>query len=125
MIECAPQQVLASRSKLLNASRFRRHADKRRTASVNYGGRQLARFTAHGYFRLPLESMVMPPGPAVLLLFVGLASTHCLGAPVLCGCDVCLDRRGIAVVHIGLAAVNQVQIGHGIVIVGPVGHRLD
>jgi hypothetical protein len=76
------------------------------------------------YFRLPLESMVIPPGPlhsSSLRWPCGCPSPWCA---ILRACHVGLDGCGIAVVHIGLAAVDQVQIGHGIVVVGAVRHCL-
>ena len=67
---------------------------------------------------MPLESIVIPPGPFVLLLFVSLAGSHCLGAPFLGLRQIGLHRCRIAEVHVGLAPVDQVQVGHGIVVVG-------
>ena len=37
---------------------------------------------------------------------------------------ICLHRGRIAIIDVCLAAVDQVQIGHGVVVVGPVGHCL-
>src|ERR1019366_10552949 len=65
---------------------------------------------AHGY----------EAGAGVLLRFDDFTGFHRLGAPFVGHGDVFLAGSLVAVVQIGLAPVDQVQVGHGLVIIGPV-----
>ena len=71
----------------------------------------------------PLESMVMPPGPAFFFCFVGLARYPwpLWSSPRPCARS-CVHRGSVAVVHVGLVAVDQVQILHGVVVIGAIVH---
>src|SRR6185503_8049832 len=59
-------------------------------------------------------------GTLVFLGLVFLAGSHGLGAPFLGLGNVLLNGVSVAVVDVGLAAIGQVEIGHGIVVVGAV-----
>ncbi len=67
--------------------------------------------------------MVMPPGPAFFFSSFALRVPIALVLHSSAG-PYRLYRSRIAEIHIGLAAVDQIQIGHGFVVVGTVLHCL-
>ena len=60
----------------------------------------------------------MPLGPCILLRFVGLAGSHGVGTPLLGLRQIFFHLGRMPKVHVGLAPIDQVQIGHRVVVVG-------
>ena len=73
---------------------------------------------------LPLESMVMPPGPLSFFSSLALRVPMALELHSLAAATSAFTAAGSAVVHVRLAPVDQVQIRHRIVVVGAIRHRL-
>src|SRR5664279_5656666 len=63
-------------------------------------------------------------GTLVFLRFIFLAGTHCLLAPLFSRCNIRLHSICIAVVNVRLAPIREVDVGHSVVVVGPVCHSL-
>jgi hypothetical protein len=76
------------------------------------------------YFNSPLSPMVMPPGPAFFLASTILRVSIALVRHSSALATSSLRAASLPIVQIGLAPVHQVQVGHGLVIIGPVVIRL-
>ena len=73
---------------------------------------------------LPLLSMVMPPGPAFFFSSLALRISIALWVQSSAMARSCCHRGGVAVVHVRLVAVDQVQVLHGVVEVGAIADGL-